>query len=210
MFVWRTRGTFRCASDPADPFEDAAPTSGVCTHEVRQPRHHRGQPRPNIDQSHRIRLPRPQPPVVVVRQEFGLICWPYRRSTGQSPLHPLQDRHRSSDSRTGSLRQPSVSGLPCSISQKQAGAAARRVYLFHRHAVARAHRAARCAAGNRRCRRIADSSAPRRIVILAANWKCVSDFRRVVVGPEPQILVDAVGTHDLAGIHFPIRDPRST
>ena len=36
--------------------------------------------------------------------------------TGQSPVQPLHDRHRSSDSLTASSRQPSVIGSPLSIS----------------------------------------------------------------------------------------------
>ncbi len=36
--------------------------------------------------------------------------------TGQSPVHPLHERHRSSDSLTASSRQPSDTGSPFSIS----------------------------------------------------------------------------------------------
>ena len=61
----------------------------------------RGEPGPPVDQADRVGGARPQPALVVVGEELGLVV-AMSTLTGQSLLQPLQDRQRSSASCTSS------------------------------------------------------------------------------------------------------------
>ena len=101
---------------------------------------------------------------------------------GQSLRQPLQARHISSASFTSSLCQPSVITSPRSISFSSRAAAARRVALLPRRAVARAHGAAlgRAALAH------ADAAlggAREAVALVAEEGHARRERHRLVVGP---------------------------
>ena len=63
----------RCGRDPAEPLGRAADSPGVCVTKFAEPRRMRRQPRPPVDQAHRVGVARPEPALVVVREELGLV-----------------------------------------------------------------------------------------------------------------------------------------
>ena len=127
--------------------------------------------------------------------------------TGQSLLHPLQARQRSSASRTAFERQPSLiveSPWPSSISNSSRDRPRGRVLFVHRRLVGGAHHHAVLVAV---LAALADADAARRrhrerVVVVG-----IAEVRRALVvrGPvaaEPQVLVERGGRDDLAGVHL--------
>ena len=110
---------------------------------------------------------------------------------GQSLRQPLQARHQSSASFTSSLCQPSVITSPRSISAQQPRAAARRVALLARGAVARAHGAARLGSGTCPCRCSARLRARSRRRSSLRKASALASVTGLYSRPQAQVLVDA-------------------
>ena len=97
---------------------NSLPKTGACVSEVDEARRQRGEPRPPVDQAHRVGVPGPQPSLIVMREELGLVRG-HVDVHRASLLQPLQARHRSSASLTVSLFQPPFIGSPWSISKSR-------------------------------------------------------------------------------------------
>ena len=125
--------------------------------------------------------------------------------TGQSPLHPLQDRHRSSASKTSWLFQPSRITSPCIISKRRWARPRVECFFFHGRAVTRAHGALFLTPA------FADTDAAHRGMREAALVVDEMKMRRGFLGrkvrPEAKILGDRIRIDDLARIHLSFRVP---
>src|SRR5579871_3312669 len=102
----------------ANNFLDCAAHQRHSYNPIRQPRGKRSYLCPLINPSEHKRPERSAPPFPVVRKKLRLVC---RTSTftGQSPLHPLHDKHKSSASLTSSLLHASGKISPRVISQSK-------------------------------------------------------------------------------------------
>ena len=125
--------------------------------------------------------------------------------TGQSLLHPLHARQRSSARRTSSLFHPPRDRLAGEHLEEQARPAARRVLLLAGRHVAGAHRPAR------RPPALADADAAKQRAREVPSVLPVRELgrrrRRRAADRLAQVLGDRVSVHDLAGVHPPLGIP---
>jgi len=133
-----------------------------------------------------------------VRQELRLVCrhvdvdrtFPLASFAGKAQIQRVLYI---------SILPSAIEGIALQHLEEQVRAAARRVRLFARGAIARTHRPAVVAAA------IADADtadrAEREAAVIPRKAELRRRLWRMVVGAEPQILIDAVRRDDLAGIH---------
>ena len=170
--------------------------------------HPRRRARPPIDQSRGIGVARAQPALVIVRQELRLV-------RGHVHLHRaivLAAFARQAEVERFADRLVAPAALDHIAADhfvQQPRAAARRVLLFARHHVARAHGALAARAGGRRRRRRSDRSHRESCDDRPENGNACCTWRQVVADAFAQVFIDAVRIDHLARIHLPVRDPRS-
>ena len=128
--------------------------------------------------------------------------------TGHSLLQALQERHRSSDSFTASLRQPPLEHLALHQLPQQVRAATGRVQLFPGSHEARAHGRGICLAAG------AYAYAPqgrrgRASRRLPAKGKVCLRLPRFVVRAQAQVFMRLVRVDELARVHLAVRVPQA-
>ena len=171
---------------------------------VDEARRRRRKARPEVDESHGVGRRRTDAVFVIVRQEFGfagrhvdadraIAFAPFTRETQIERVFyvfvvPAADQR---------IALEHFEEQPC--------APARRVLLFARHTVARAHRAAMLFPA------LADTDAPRRhereAVVVVRVLEMRHDLRRPVAGAQPKILIDAIRVDDLPRVHLSVGIP---
>ena len=157
-----------------------------------------------MNQSHRVRGPRADTALVVVRQELGLVrshvhvhgAFAFAAFAREAQVERLF--HMFVAPAAGErIALQHLEQHPC--------AAACRVLLLARDTIAGAHRAALLSPA------LADADTPRRrereAAAIVGILKVRRERRRPVRRAEPEILIDPVRTHDLAGIHLSVRIP---
>ena len=125
--------------DPAQALGAACRRPAACVISVRRPRRHRREPRPPVDPAHRVGVPGPQPALVVVREELGLVGGhvDVHRALGLASLARQAEVERLADrlALPALLHRVALEHL-----EEQVRPAAGRVHLLLGDHVARAHR----------------------------------------------------------------------
>ncbi len=172
--------------------------------QVHQPRRQRRQPGPPVDQAHRVGVPRPEPPLVVVREELGLVRGHVHvhRALGAAPLARQAEVERLLH---GLALPAPLHRVALEHLEEQVGAAAGRVHLLLGHHVARAHGAVLFLAA------LADADAALGRVgeapLVVQELEVRLDLGRVVGGAEPEVLARQVGVDHLVGVHLVVGVP---
>ena len=189
-------------SDPAQPFERGAGHGGV-SDGVDEARNLRSQPGPPRDEAHRVGGAGAQPPLVVVRQELGLV----RRHVDAhgAVLLAALARQAEVERLQHLVALPQVDlGAGHHLEQDPRTAASAVLFLARDHE-AGAHRSAGHVPA------LADAHTPNRGVSEPSAVVRIGEVRlhrgRAVVRAEPEVFGDRVRTDHLPRIHLPIGIP---
>ncbi len=189
--------------DPPHYLEQLA-QAGRLDQRVDDARHRRGDPRPPVDPSHRVGVPGPQPPLVVVRVELGLVgrhvnvdrALALATLAGQAEVERLADRL--------GLPQP-FHRVALEHLEEQVGAAAGRMHVLLRDHVAGAHRPRILLAA------LAHADAAlggvREAAVVVGELEVRLHLDRVIARPHAQVLAGQRRVDDPVRVHLVLRVP---
>ena len=163
-----------------------------------------GEAGPPGDQAHAVGAAGPQAAGVVVREELGLVggyiyldrALTFAALAGQAEVQRLLDVR---------VAPAVVQGVTLQHLEEQAGASAGRVFFLARHHIAGTHGAGMQLTAPAHAH--AAQGRVRKAALIVGEREMRAQPRGTVRGAEAQILVEAIGVHQLAGVHLPVGIP---